>query len=198
MRLTEEDKSGRVFIGGYSDATFSRLISVSSDFEDATTFSSVSPKLGLDYQFSDDVMGYVTLSRGFKSGGYNVRAQENVFPESALPFDDEVLTVAEVGVKSVLADRSLILNAAAFTGDYTDVQVSTFTSYDSDGDGVDDAFFGNFVNAGDATISGLEVEFDWTSPTVTWLGLSGNLSFLDADPDFLDENNDTTASSTPR
>jgi iron complex outermembrane receptor protein len=184
LRLTEEDKSGRAFNtlniipGG-----------VAADFQDTTTFSSVSPKLGIDYQFNDDVMGYVSASRGFKSGGYNVRAQTLVFPESGLPFDDEALTVYEVGVKSVLADRSLILNAALFTGDYTDVQVSTFTSYDADGDGQDDSFFGNFLNAGDATLNGLEVEFDWKSPTTSWLGMSGNLSYLDSSADFLDADN---------
>ncbi len=178
LRLTEEDKNGRAF------NTLNGV--VVADYDDTTTFSSVSPKLGLDYKFNDDVMGYVTASRGFKSGGYNVRAQETFFPESALPFDDEVLTVVEVGVKSILADRSLILNAAAFTGDYTDVQVSTFTSYDSDGDGADDSFFGNFLNAGDATLTGLEVEWDWKSPTATWFGLSGNVSYLDSSEEFLD------------
>ena len=178
-RFTEEDKNGRAFntIGP----------AVVSDYDKSTTFSSVAPKLGVDYQFNDDVMGYITASRGFKSGGYNVRAQETFFPESSEPFDDEVLTVVEVGVKSFLADNSLLLNAAAFVGDYTDVQVSTFTSYDSDGDGVDDSFYGDFLNAGDATLNGLEVEFDWKSPTVSWLGLSGNLSFLDSDSDPIDE-----------
>ncbi|MHC4610312.1 MAG: TonB-dependent receptor, partial [Planctomycetota bacterium] len=188
-RFTEEDKNGRAF-NTFNDSTFEQIFLVVADYDETTTFSSFSPKLGLDYQFSDDVMGYITASRGFKSGGYNVRAQETFFPESGLPFDDEVLTVAEVGVKSILADRSLILNAAVFYGDYTDVQVSTFTSFDSDGDGVDDSFFGNFLNAGDATLSGLEVEFDWTSRAATWFGLSGNLSYLDADADFLDENGD--------
>jgi iron complex outermembrane receptor protein len=181
-RFTEEDKTGRAF------NTLNTVPGgVAADFEDTTTFSSVSPRLGLDYRFNEDVMGYITASRGFKSGGYNVRAQETFFPESAEPFDDEVLTVVEVGVKSFLADNSLLLNAAAFVGDYTDVQVSTFTSYDSDGDGVDDSFYGDFLNAGDATLNGLEVEFDWKSPTVSWLGLSGNLSFLDADADEIDE-----------
>jgi iron complex outermembrane receptor protein len=94
-----------------------------------------------------------------------------------------------VGVKSLLANDSLILNAAFFTGDYTDVQVSTFTSLDADGDGVDDTFFGNFLNAGDATLNGLEVEWDWKSPTATWLGLSGNLSYLDSSEELLDANN---------
>ena len=136
-------------------------------------------------------MGYVTVSRGFKSGGFNVRAQATVFPESAEPFKDEVLDVAEVGVKSVLADRHLVLNAAAFYGKYKDIQVSTFTAYDSNGDGVDDAFFGNFLNAGDATMQGVEVEYDWSAAAVDWFGLSGNLSYLDATPDtFLDANHD--------
>ncbi len=191
LRLTEEEKRGIAFNAGYSDDTFSTVTAVTADYDKSETFTSVAPKVGLDYAFSDDVMGYVTLSRGFKSGGFNVRAQATAFPESAEPFDDEVLTVAEVGLKSILADRSLVLNLAAFYGDYEDIQVSTFTSFDSDGDGSDDAFFGNFLNAGNATMQGLEVEFDWTSPTVYWFGLSGNLSWLDADPDeFLDANND--------
>ena len=191
LRLTEEEKRGVAFNAGYTDDTFSTVSAVTADYDQSETFTSVAPKVGLDYAFSDDVMGYVTLSRGFKSGGFNVRAQATAFPESAEPFDDEVLTVAEVGLKSILANRSLVLNLAAFYGDYEDIQVSTFTSFDSDGDGSDDAFFGNFLNAGNATMQGLEVEFDWTSPTAYWFGMSGNLSWLDADPDeFLDANND--------
>jgi len=191
LRVTEEDKRGVAFNAGYTDDTFTTVAVVTSDYDQTETFSSVAPKLGFDYRFSDDVMGYVSVSRGFKSGGFNVRAQATAFPESAEPFDDEVLTVGEVGVKSVLAGRSLVLNAAAFYGDYEDIQVSTFTSFDSNGDGVDDAFFGNFLNAGSATVQGLEVEFDWASPAVGWFGLAGNLSYLDASPDeVLDANGD--------
>jgi iron complex outermembrane receptor protein len=160
---------------------------VTADFDDDVTFESWAPKLGLQYQFSDDVMGYVSASQGFKSGGYNVRAQQSVFPDSALPFDDEVMTMGEVGLKTVLADGRLLLNSAVFYGEYTDIQVSTFTDYDSNGDGVNDAFFGNFLNAGDATVQGVEVEYAYDSPT--WFGLSGFLAYLDADPDgFLDVN----------
>ncbi len=188
-RFTEEDKNGRAFNAGYSDATFSVITAVTADYNETTTFSSVAPRLGLDYQFNDDVMGYVSLSRGFKSGGYNVRAQAAAFPDTSKPFKDERLTVTEVGVKSYL-NNNLVLNAAVFTGDYEDVQVSTFTSFDSDGDGMNDAFFGNFLNAGKATLSGVELEWDYRSPTATWFGLSGNLSYLDADADLIDENRD--------
>ena len=188
LRPTRETKHGTAFNVYNTDNSYEDILSVTADFDDEVTFTSWAPKLGLDYQFNPDVMGYFKINRGFKSGGYNVRAQETVFPESGLPFDDEVMTVAEIGLKTVLANRSLVLNTAVFYGDYTDIQVSTFTDYDSDGDGVNDAFFGNFLNAGYATISGLEVEYNWASKS--WFGLSGFLALLDTDPDFLDENDD--------
>jgi iron complex outermembrane receptor protein len=188
LRPTRETKHGRAFNVYNTDNSYEDILFVTADFDDEVTFTSWAPKIGLDYQFNPDVMGYFKINRGFKSGGYNVRAQATVFPESALPFDDEVMTVAEVGLKTVLANRSLVLNTAVFYGDYTDIQVSTFTDYDSDGDGVNDAFFGNFLNAGDATISGLEVEYNWASKS--WFGLSGFLAYLDTDPEFLDENED--------
>ena len=189
LRPTRETKHGRAFNVLNTDASFEDVLLVMADFDDEVTFTSWAPKIGLDYQFNPDVMGYIKANRGFKSGGYNVRAQSTFFPDSALPFDDEVMTVVEVGVKTVLADRRLVLNGAAFYGEYTDVQVSTFQSYDSNGDGENDAFFGNFLNAGDATISGLELEYAYNS--FSWFGLSGYLAYLDAEPDgFLDENGD--------
>ncbi len=189
LRPTREKKNGIAFNAYHLDDSFDNPFFIAADYDKSETFNSLAPRLGLDYQFNQEVMGYVTLSQGFKSGGFNVRAQSTAFPESAEPFDDEVLTVAEVGVKSLLANRQLLLNAAAFYGKYDDIQVSTFTAYDSNGDGVNNAFYGNFLNAGDATLKGVELEFDFSPPT--WIGLSGNLSWLDATPDtFLDENGD--------
>jgi iron complex outermembrane receptor protein len=191
LRYTEEDKRTVAFNAGYTDDTFSTVAVVTADFDKSKTFTSLAPKVGLDYAFTDDVLGYVTVSRGFKSGGFNVRAQASVLPSTAEPFDDEVLDVAEVGLKTVLADRQLVLNTAAFYGEYTDIQVSTFTAYDSNGDGVDDAFLGDFLNAGDATMKGLEVELDYDPQAVQWFGLQGYVSYLDAEPDsFLDANDD--------
>lgn len=190
VRFTDEEKRGRAFNRLFLDPDFTLVALVAADFRDTATFSSFSPRIGLDYKFNDDVLGYVTLSRGFKSGGFNVRAQSEIFPESAKPFDDEQLTVGEVGVKSVLADGQVTLNAAVFYGDYTDVQVSTFTSYDSDFDGTDDSFFGNFLNAGDAELKGVEVEFDIAPESLPWFRAKGNLSYLDSDEEIIDNNDD--------
>lgn len=191
LRATRETKNGIAFNAGYSNDTFTVVTAVTSNYDKEATFDSIAPKLGVDYKFSDAVLGYATLSRGNKSGGFNVRAQATVFPRSAEPFDDEVLDVFELGVKSVLADGQLVLNSALFTGKYKDVQVSTFTAYDSNGDGTEDAFFGNFLNAGNATMNGAEVEFDASIPSVDWFAVNGFVSYLDAEPDEkLDANRD--------
>ena len=191
LRGTRETKRGIAFNASYTNDTFSVIRAIAADYDKEETFTSVAPRIGVDYRFSDDVMGYVTASRGFKSGGFNVRASAVAFPASAEPFDDEILDVVEVGVKSVLADRQLVLNTAVFYGEYTDIQVSTFTAFDSNGDGTEDAFFGNFLNAGDATMKGLEVEYDFTPAAARWFGVQGFVSWLEAEPDdFLDANRD--------
>jgi len=191
LRLTSEKKNGVAFNAGYTNDTFSVVNAITANYNKSKTFSSIAPKVGLDYKVSDKIMAYGSLSRGFKSGGFNVRAQSTVFPKSADPFNDETLDVGEIGVKSTLADGQLTLNSAVFDGKYKDIQVSTFTAYDSNGDGVEDAFFGNFLNAGNASMKGAEVEFDAAPKSVGWFAMNGYVSYLDLKPDgFLDANHD--------
>jgi iron complex outermembrane receptor protein len=190
LRATRETKNGIAFNAGYANDQFSTPVVILANYDKEATFDSIAPKLGVDYKISDKVLGYFTVSRGFKSGGFNVRAQSNAFPQSAEPFDDEVLDVGELGLKSVLLDGSLVLNAAAFHGKYKDIQVSTFTAFDANGDGIEESFFGNFLNAGNATMNGVELEFDH-QPSLQWLNINGYVSWLDLEPDeFLDENRD--------
>jgi iron complex outermembrane receptor protein len=187
LRPTREEKTGRAYNYYTTDDTFETPSFILADFEDTVTFTSWAPKIGVDWRVSEDVMVYGKVNQGFKSGGYNVRANTFYVPESAEPFDDEVMTMAEIGVKSVIANNSLVLNGAAFYGNYTDVQVSYFTAYDSNFDGEDDAFFGDIRNEGDATVKGLELEYNWASRG--WFGLSGFLAYLDATPDTLIDGN---------
>jgi len=191
LRATREKKNGIAFNALYANDQFTTPVTIVANYDKEETFNSIAPKLGVDYKISDNVLGYFTVSRGFKSGGFNVRAQATAFPKSAEPFDDEILDVGELGVKSVLRDGQLVLNTAAFHGKYKDIQVSTFTAYDANGDGVEESFFGNFINAGNATMNGLEVEFDNSFRDIDWLNVNGFLSWLDLEPDeLLDENND--------
>jgi len=67
------------------------------------------------------------------------------------------------------------LNMAVFDSQYKNMQLSVFTSYTIPGGGT--GFFGDFRNAGESTVKGLELEEVW-KPTRNW-DISGNLSLLD-------------------
>ncbi|GAA5072171.1 TonB-dependent receptor [Lysobacter panacisoli] len=186
-RYTDEKKHAVVLNRCYTDATFTTLAvrcaannptPIAANFDKRIGFENTSPKISLDYQITPDIMVYGLATRGFKSGGYNIRAQATAVPRSAEPFDDESVDSYEIGSKMAFLDQTLFLNLAAFHNKYEDIQLSVFTSYDSNGDGVNDAFFGDFTNAGSGTVEGVEVEYQWL-PTPNWL-ISGNLAWLDA------------------
>ncbi|MFE0499591.1 TonB-dependent receptor [Lysobacter soli] len=186
-RYTDERKHAVVLNRCYTDATFSTLAvrcaannptPIAANFDKRIGFQNTSPKVSLDYQVTPDIMVYGLASRGFKSGGYNIRAQATAVPRSAEPFDDESVDSYEIGTKMGFLDQTLFLNLAAFHNKYKDIQLSVFTAYDSNGDGTNDAFFGDFTNAGSGTVEGVEVEYQWL-PTKHWL-ISGNFAWLDA------------------
>ena len=184
-RYTDEDKRAKVLNRCYTSATFSTLRDctpavltddpAAANFDRTINFKNTSPKIALNFDLSDNVMLYGLASRGFKSGGYNIRAQATLVPRSALPFDDEVVDSFEVGAKMGLLDQRLFLNLAAFHNKYEDIQLSVFTANPAGG------FFGDFTNAGKGTVQGLEAEYQWLlSDAFT---VSGNLAWLDAQYD---------------
>ncbi|WP_162976170.1 TonB-dependent receptor, partial [Pseudomonas aeruginosa] len=71
--------------------------------------------LSLSYQFSDDLLGYASLSHGEKSGGVNlaVGSAPSAGADSLL-VGPERANDAELGLKSTLFDRRLLLNANLF------------------------------------------------------------------------------------
>lgn len=132
---------------------------VVSDFSNEETFSHFSPRVGVEFQASDDLMYYASYSQGFKSGGFNMRAKQNADPLGAhLPFNEEIVNTYEVGFKSELLDNRLRLNSSLFFSDYQDMQVTTTSLRDTDGDGKVETPVQVVVNAGEATIKGLELE----------------------------------------
>jgi iron complex outermembrane receptor protein len=177
VRWVDESKRAVVLNRAYSGADFQTVIAVPADFDKKTSFSNLSPKISLDYEITPDIMAYIVASRGYKSGGYNIRANSAV-PHTLLPFDDEQVDSVEAGLKMALLDRSLFLNTAVFHNRYEDIQLSVFTGYDSNGDGVDDAFLGDFTNAGKGTVNGVEVEYQWMPGE--HFAITGNLAWLDA------------------
>jgi iron complex outermembrane receptor protein len=109
-------------------------------------------KIGLDYSFSDNTLGYLNFSTGFKSGGFN-GANSNAQTQ-LIPYKEEELIAYEVGVKSTQLDGAMQLNAAAFYYDYQDKQEQDIAV----------TFVGNIgglTNVPESEVMGVEFELRW-------------------------------------
>jgi iron complex outermembrane receptor protein len=115
-------------------------IEYDSDRED----SNVSPSLNVRYFATPDIMGYASVSLGFKSGGFD---QRRVSVGDAGEFDEETATSYELGWKTTLYDQRLRFNGTLFLVDYEDFQSESF-----DGAQV------RVTNAGDLRSYGTELE----------------------------------------
>ncbi len=90
------------------------------DFEDDEDWTSWSPKLGFTYHLSDDSRVYGHWTRGFRSGGYNIRNTSFDPADTPGPFDEEQVDSFEIGYKSQMGFGKL--NAAIFFNDISDMQ----------------------------------------------------------------------------
>jgi len=113
-------------------------------------------RVALDYDFTDNIMGYAQVATGYRAGGNNARPF-NPF-QVAHTFGPEKLTNYEVGMKSTLFDQ-LRLNASAFFNDYTDIQLNIDECYLAPV-GFDTPC-ASLDNVGDAEVKGFEVEGVW-------------------------------------
>ena len=134
-------------------------IDASSDWDAFT------PRVVLNYHWSDDVSTYLSFSQGYKSGGFGTFGvdfsrsanpdfeafgadNDTAAPAGAEPSEvaEEEVESFELGVKSILWDNRLRLNAAAFYYQFDDLQ-STFTDRSTVSD-----------NVGDLKGKGVEIE----------------------------------------
>lgn len=114
--------------------------------------SNFSGKIGLNYQAGDRTLIYASVSRGFKSGGF--QGQLTFDPSVLTPFGDEKLTAYELGIKTRLFPN-FQLNAAVFDYEYSDAQI-----YGPLFDSPVGVLFG-IANVGDARVKGFEADARW-------------------------------------
>lgn len=132
--------------------------------------SRFNPSFTANFNWTDEVSTYLRVATGYKAGGSSESVEVGQF---GLTFEPEDVTVFELGLKSYLFDRRMRLNAAAFSSKYEDMQLF-FNSNPGDMSIV----LG--LNAGKATIRGLELETLW-QPTDA---LSFNLEYTYLDPKY--------------
>jgi iron complex outermembrane recepter protein len=123
------------------------------------------PLVNLQFRPSDDVMWYLSASRGYKSGGFDARSNKPVSARGTFEFEDEKATTVELGLKASMGGTA-DLNANIFFTDYKDLQTSAF-----------DGAIGFNVGNGTAEVKGAEIEGRWKP--VRQLLLTGSLAYLD-------------------
>jgi iron complex outermembrane receptor protein len=148
------------------------------------TFSAFTPSASLSMRWSEQAMTYVSYAKGFKGGGWNshfnaVLTQDLV--DALLKFDQEEADTFELGFKLDLAGKTLRLNGAVFTSDYTDIQVTYRGPVFPPPLAPGVAPF--LTNAGEASIDGAELELTWV-PTNEWF-IEASVGYLDATLDTL-------------
>lgn len=128
--------------------------------------------------------GYATISRGYKSGGFNVdlASDPNTTP-ARLAFEPEHLTNYELGVKGNLFNGRVQLAASIFRQIYRDRQVSQFVG---SGGGIPAIYI---TNAGASRTDGIEAEGTFHIPG----GPNLNLSFSHLDAHYTSFPNATSA-----
>jgi iron complex outermembrane recepter protein len=120
---------------------------------DDASFSDVSPRFSATYEFNDDLTSYVTVSRGFKSGGVQIGPQLN-----DAKYDPEVLWNYEVGTKVQLLDHRLRLNLAGFYMKWDDLQTDFVFGVVDENNNI--SFVTGIENAASARSYGAEFEMN--------------------------------------
>lgn len=141
------------------------------DFSDSESWSNLSPKIGLSYHVNDKTLSYVNWTRGFRSGGYNLRnTAVDTVNFGPGPFDEETVENVEFGIKTQFSNGARI-TGALFYNQIDDLQREVNLADPTSG------IVQVIRNTADATISGFEVEGLW--PLSGVLLLNASLGYID-------------------
>lgn len=158
LRLTSERKSGQVQQANIQPIIYAALSPLFQTYNSghlSRTDHSVAGLLTTSYQFNPDILGFITLSSGEKSGGYNLNSIATpaaVLGNPALNIDPEKARNMELGLKTSWLDYRLLININAFLTQIKDYQAVTTIA-------VNNQYLNLLTNVGDLTSKGVELDF---------------------------------------
>ncbi|TKB47521.1 TonB-dependent receptor [Thalassotalea mangrovi] len=137
--------------------------------DDSDDWSKFTPRLGVEYQATDDMMFFASFAQGFKSGTFNPRAQT---AEPAA--DPENVDSYEVGMKAEWLNNALRTNVTLFSLDHKDRQyISVLPGADST------QLNQRLGNIGSSEAEGVEAEISWQATQDLRFDLA--LGYIDSD-----------------
>lgn len=162
-RITREDRSIAVTRNGVPQPL---LI-------DDATFNNVSPEATLTYRPTKRMTLYGAYKQGFKSGGFAAPLTGGaalVAPGPNYLYRPEKVKGFEIGAKALLFDGMLRVNTAAYTYEYSDLQVNSLDN--SSGLAVI-----RVTNAAAARVKGVEGDFVFHPRSIRGVDLHGAMAY---------------------
>jgi outer membrane receptor protein involved in Fe transport len=145
------------------------------DVAENRSFTGVSSKLSLQYEFAGGSLVYGLFSEGFRPGGVNSTNFFAVKPQRTT-FEPDRLENFEIGAKGRFLDRRLVVRVATFYDLWSNIQSDQYRN----------SGLAYTANVGDAEIRGLEAEAAYEWP----FGLSVQANALFTTPRFTRVNPD--------
>ena len=163
------------FLGGQSDLNNFPFFGPGPDnifryfpaVPDSQTWHIFDPTAGVQFHINDDMMTYLSWSKGFKQGGWTTRLSAQIPSPTDARFDPEYSSTYELGMKSEWFGHRLLANAAVYYTDYKGIQLN-----------IQQGISPVYTNAGDAKIKGAELEMQWLVGGGLQLNLTG--AYIDA------------------
>ncbi|WOX05104.1 TonB-dependent receptor [Microbulbifer pacificus] len=174
LRYTEEDKRLKGETRDNDPYGISRAQAVAADplpirYDRSYQADDISGKIALDWMPTDSTLIYASISKGFKSGGFD---GSTILDDIAtLPFSEEILWSYETGFKSTLVESTLQLTGALYYYDFDDMQAEILIELPG---GLTETIRSN---AGKVEITGGELELVWAP--LEGLDIKTGLSMLD-------------------
>jgi len=140
--------------------------SVNQLVQKRASWHDLSPRFVLDYKFTPNVMGYASLAKGYKAGGFDGT-------EPGAEFAPEKVWNLETGIKSTFPDQNLLVNASTYYYRYTNRQTLTLIP-SSEGFSVPQYQVSNT----DQAAKGLDLQVEWVP--IDDLRLAFNGGYIDS------------------
>jgi iron complex outermembrane recepter protein len=194
LRWNEDQKTASVYQADYASVAPTQLLpgetffdphnvptgfipfpGVVTNYTNTRAFVNLTPRAGFDYHWTPQVMTYVSYSRGFKSGGFDMRGNAALYPGTENGYNSEVADNYEMGLKSTWLDDTLLVNFTLFYDPYKDAQIGVQQFVESGGAPTN---LTAVLNAGKQINRGAELQSAWR-PTHS-LTLALNTGYLDS------------------
>ncbi len=175
LRYTDEKKdfqAGQAYIGPAAsqfERNFPGFANLDNDWQE------VSPRIGISYEFNDDVLFYGSYSEGFHSGGF-FGVNQNIADFTRDQYEPEYAKSYEVGMKGQFLENTLQLNVSAFYNNFEDKQESSVQV-----DPSTNTVATVFSNVGTAIYWGIEGELQYV--VNDYLKVYATVGYLDAEYD---------------